>query len=326
MDRTSVETAKIYQAALLGIVAWDWVMSLKSEYRHIWKGEFSLTKVLYFVARYVCLALTTLVFVIQFVDLPLERCHAFVRANCMALTVVQVTSISVLTQRVWAVLTHRTWRYWVIGILVLLDLATLIFGIFHAAMAVVASPDPMVNGRGFCQIRVHHNWMGFTAAFFAMPILAHTIATAAVAYAVNPLPDTNAVKRLLLVDGVVYMIGVNTIGVLQLVFFYQTMSDNLRMLNSAALLSLTAVFCCRLMLHLREQAEEINKYPFGRSPDSSRTAKSDNKLSFFKRISSAKPSNSTSGTVSILSQPENSVRPPVHHVTVVHEVEQMSSA
>ena len=91
MDRTSVETAKIYQAALLGIVAWDWVMSLKSEYRHIWKGEFSLTKVLYFVARYVCLALTTLVFVIQFVDLPLERCHAFVRANCMALTVVQVT-------------------------------------------------------------------------------------------------------------------------------------------------------------------------------------------------------------------------------------------
>ena len=64
--------------------------------------------------------------------------------------------------------------------------------------------------------RVHHNWMGFTAAFFAMPILAHTIATAAVAYAVNPLPDTNAVKRLLLVDGVVYMIGVNTIGVLQL--------------------------------------------------------------------------------------------------------------
>ena len=30
------------------------------------------------------------------------------------------------------------------------------------------------------------------------------------------------------------------------VFFYQTMSDNLRMLNSAALLSLTAVFCCQL--------------------------------------------------------------------------------
>ena len=96
MDRTSVETAKIYQAALLGIVAWDWVMSLKSEYRHIWKGDFSLTKVLYFVARYVCLALTTLVFIIQFVDLPLERCHAFVRANCMALTVVQVTCESLL--------------------------------------------------------------------------------------------------------------------------------------------------------------------------------------------------------------------------------------
>ena len=78
------------------------------------------------------------------------------------------------------------------------------------------------------------------------------------------------------------------------------------------------------MLHLREQAEELNKYPFGRSPDSSRTAKSDNKVSLFKRISSAKPSNSASGTVSILSQPENPVRPPVHHVTVVHEVEQMS--
>lgn len=91
-------------------------------------------------------------------------------------------------------------------------------GILHAAMAVDASSAPMnpQTWTGFCQIQVLNGWMGMTAAFFALPIAAHTIATAAVVYAVNPLPNTNAVKRLLLVDGVLYMLAVNSIGIIQL--------------------------------------------------------------------------------------------------------------
>lgn len=334
-----VQTARVYQAALLGIVVWDWLVSLRSEYRHVWKGGATLHKILYVIARYVCLVLTVLVFAIQFVNLPLAQCHAFIRANCMALTIVQVTSISVLTHRVWAVYTNRKARYWVIGSLLTLDLATFIFGMVHAAVAVAASSDPMVDGKGFCQIRVHSHWEGFTAVFFAVPILAHTMATAAVAWAVDPLPNTNAVKRLLLVDGVLYMLAVNTISITQLVFYYQTSSDSLKMLNSAALLSLTAVFCCRFMLHLREQAEEINRFPFGRSPNTSGLSKfgagneKTSKTSLFKRhskpaVSASGSMGSGAGTVTVHSEPDTLVEltprtavNPLEFVTVQHLVE-----
>lgn len=69
---------------------------------------------------------------------------------------------------------------------------------------------------GFCQTQVLCGWMSMTAAFFALPIAAHTIAIAAVIYAVKSLPSTNAVKRLLLVDDVLHLFGVNAITVVQL--------------------------------------------------------------------------------------------------------------
>jgi hypothetical protein len=105
-----------------------------------------------------------------------------------------------------------------IALLLALDVTVLLLGILHAAMAVDASPAPMdpETWTGFCQIQVLNGWMDTTAAFFALPIVAHTIATGAVVYAVNPLPDTNAVKRLLLVDGVLYLLAVNSIGIIQL--------------------------------------------------------------------------------------------------------------
>ena len=49
-----------------------------------------------------------------------------------------------------------------------------------------------------------------------MPILANIIATATIMYAVSPLPNTNAVKRILVIDGGLYLLGVTTVGVVQL--------------------------------------------------------------------------------------------------------------
>lgn len=123
-----------------------------------------------------------------------------------------------LTQRVWAVFTHPRWRLPLLGLLVAMDAAVLLLGVLHAAMAVSASPASMSpqTWRGFCQIQVLHGWMGMTAAFFALPIAAHTLATIAVVYAVHPMPNTNAVKRLLLVDGLLYLLAVNTINIVQL--------------------------------------------------------------------------------------------------------------
>jgi hypothetical protein len=49
-----------------------------------------------------------------------------------------------------------------------------------------------------------------------MPILANIIATATIMYAVSPLPNTNAIKRILVIDGGLYLLGVTTVGVVQL--------------------------------------------------------------------------------------------------------------
>lgn len=65
-------------------------MCLRSEYKHIWRAQRSLSKYLYIVSRYLTLGLTAAVFSLHFVQRPLATCDALVRLNCAALAAVQI--------------------------------------------------------------------------------------------------------------------------------------------------------------------------------------------------------------------------------------------
>ena len=91
--RDFVEFSRIsqaYQGVLFGIVVWDWLVCLRSEYKHIWRSESSLSRWLYIVTRYLCIALTIAVFSLHFVQKTLNECNVLVRVNCAALTLIQM--------------------------------------------------------------------------------------------------------------------------------------------------------------------------------------------------------------------------------------------
>lgn len=177
--------ATTYQACLLGVVLWasqtaqeedvnallcaqqtdrapchhqDWIISLRSEYLYIWRAHGGSTiglHVLYGITRYLCILLTTIVFVLNYVHLPLHQCNTLVRVNCAALVVIQVSAIAVLTHRVWAVLIMSgRWKTYVLTLLVALALCTCALGLVHAINGVHAAAEAMMpdTGRGYCEV------------------------------------------------------------------------------------------------------------------------------------------------------------------------------
>lgn len=245
-----------YQATLLGIVLWDWFTSLPAEIRYIWRAPMKLPKILYLISRYVCLSFTVAVFALHFVNKPLEVCNAMVRINCAALTVIQVTSISVLAQRAYAISEKSRW---ILFVLLSAIATTFALGVSHAAVAVKAAEAvKQEGGLGICHVETVAHYTALSAAFFIVPIAAHTFATAVIVYhAYQNLPASVALRNLIVIDGILFMVAVDSVGLLQLIFFLKAKTGSLGMLNSAALLALTSVFCCKLIIHIRRKGRTL---------------------------------------------------------------------
>lgn len=110
---------------LLTLLSQDWLVCLRQEYKHVWKGRFcfalssasrqslaiisteksqlrtnastfssliakiSINKVLYLMSRYVSLALTAAVFGLNYVSSDVKECNLLVRFNCAAIALTQ---------------------------------------------------------------------------------------------------------------------------------------------------------------------------------------------------------------------------------------------
>lgn len=97
-------------------------------------------------------------------------------------------------------------------------------------------------------------------------MVGHTVATIIVlVQTYRHLPHNVNLRRLLVLDGALYLLAVDAVGIVQLyvprgeggcpaeayvpifsIFFTSSSNHQLAMMNAAALLSLTSVFCCRL--------------------------------------------------------------------------------
>lgn len=251
-----------YESVLFGIVIWDWLVCLGQEYKHVWKAKVTIVKLLYLMCRYISLVLTSIVFGLNYVDQPVSTCNLLVRFNCAAIMVIQSISLAVLAQRAYYVSLRSKA---VAGFLTLFILALVALGITHAVVAVQTSPAELVDGHGVCRVQVLHDWKGLTAAFFALPVVGHAVATVIILVQTRRnLPHNGTLRRLLVVDGLLYLLAVDAIGLVQFIFFLSARSHQLAMMNAPALLSLTSVFCCRFILHMREKSEQVSRANSGK--------------------------------------------------------------
>ncbi|KAK9896872.1 hypothetical protein P389DRAFT_50654 [Cystobasidium minutum MCA 4210] len=233
-----------HQSILFGIVLWDWLVCLGAEYKYVWTGKRSAVKVLYILSRYVSLILTTIVFSLNYLDQPASTCNVLVRFNCAAITLIQAISMAVLAQRAYYV----SLRSKIVVFVLLLFIAAMMgLGLTHAIVAVESAPAAALAAHGHCRVQGRPHWKALNAAFFGLPLVGHAIATGFVVFHTRRhLTHNGNLRRLLVQDGILYLLAVEAVGILQLIFFLGSDNRQLAMMNAAALLSLTSVFCCRL--------------------------------------------------------------------------------
>ncbi|KAK7049319.1 hypothetical protein VNI00_005920 [Paramarasmius palmivorus] len=248
-----IHVLQVYTSSMVTLAVWDWLVCLRLEWRHIWKREWGLVKILYIWTRYyglLCFALNLWLFNANFTVQQCETLHYLIAATCMWVT---LGSEAILAVRTYAFLGKQP----VIGIV----LATLLVGEtgFLLYVAIVGvHQTPQVFPEAPCTASDAPG-KHIVSGFWLAPLCYDLICTFLTVYKAFRLKSIGVsaqhpIMKIFLREGIGYFIAVASVNILNAAFMFQS-NANIQNINSYLALVLSQVLCCRLVLNLRASGE-----------------------------------------------------------------------
>ncbi|KAI0641585.1 hypothetical protein C8Q79DRAFT_918792 [Trametes meyenii] len=243
---------QVYTSAMMAVAVWDWLICLKVEWDVIWKRRWTPVKCLYLWTRYYGLftyALNLWLFNANFTTQQCKTLHYLIAATCMWVT---LGSEAILAMRTYAFLGRKKG----VGIV----LSTMLVGetafLLYVAIAGVNQTILPVVTHGPCTASDKPG-QHVVSGFWLAPVAFDLFCTFLTLWKVTTLQARGSrLVKIFVSEGLFYFILVAAVNVLNAIFMFQS-NANIQNINCFLALILTQVLCCRLVLNLRAQGQNV---------------------------------------------------------------------
>ncbi|KAG8946300.1 hypothetical protein FRC04_011930 [Tulasnella sp. 424] len=248
-----IRASQIIFCAFYAVCLWDWLVSLKREYRLIWQSKWSVIKVLYLLCRYWVL------FVIPYVlwcftqDHSLETCMKIYKSPVALAMWNQLWAEGVLLVRTFAFLGNK--KTILIPLLVLLaGVVSYQLYVDNTQMTLLPFLDP---SGGPCFPTVRYVGSPHIMLFFVFPLLYDTLVTGLTLWRALQLRRQSGgqgspLLKTFVSEGLWYFVLISAANLCNAIFYWQP-----KQVMSALLIPLSVMFpdvlACRMILSLRER-------------------------------------------------------------------------
>ncbi|KAJ7189396.1 hypothetical protein GGX14DRAFT_480607 [Mycena pura] len=235
-----LHTISAVQVCTTSVLIWDWLFCLPQEWRCIWKsGRWSSIKCLYIMVRYYMLLV-----------LVGDTCARYVRL-LPGIAVLVDLSIEIFAlygrQRKIAIF--------------LIAMLAIFLGVMIAVPILAFDYTRLPSWPGPCIVTGKPSIAGpkFIIAFYASPMTCDMIMTAMTVYRAieqNRSGPSSLMLNRMARDGLFYFFAITSLNLLNVIFFIQS-DELIQAINAPMSIQISSVLCCRLILNLRAQGDNL---------------------------------------------------------------------
>ncbi|KIO21505.1 hypothetical protein M407DRAFT_28897 [Tulasnella calospora MUT 4182] len=275
-----IRATQIMFCAFYAIAVWDWLVSLKKEYRLIWQSKWSVIKVLYLLSRYWVLFVFPYVLWAYTQDHSLETCQKLYKSPVALAMWNQLWAEGVLLVRTFAFLGNK--------LSVLIPLLVCLAGVVayqvyvdNTQMTLLQFLDP---SGGPCLPTVRYPGSPHIMIFFVLPLCYDTLVTSLTLWRAWQLRLQSGgagspLLKTFVSEGLWYFVLISAANLCNAIFYWQP-----KAVMSALLIPFSVVLpnilVCRMILGLRARGlrNSTTAHTSGLNSRTARTAKASNTL------------------------------------------------
>jgi len=248
-----------FHLACYTLLFWDYILTISAEYQLIWRADWSYTKIIYLVTRYLpIINVYFLVYNQMIQDVSPETCHSYYWVVTWIIFLAVECGEIILAVRTWAVWAQNKWLG---GFLALVLLGTIVVSCTTLTLylkSLTFGPPPYPGFRG-CLIT--HISTVLVANFISLTVLDSIVLMLMVLSALRSYRAglNNQLMNVIHRDGVMFYVYLLILAIANVVVIY-ALPISLANLLTPWQSCLCSIFTSRIILNIRSEAKKGNQY------------------------------------------------------------------